>query len=78
MTLPIKLIKLSNGDSLVAKIDVNEDKEYATIKQPVRIHRWMSPAGPEAGGAYENATFGPWNLFQMTKFFTLLKERLLP
>ena len=44
MTLPIKLIKLSNGDSLVAKIDVNEDKEYATIKQPVRIHRWMSPA----------------------------------
>ena len=49
MTLPIKLIKLSNGDSLVAKIDVNEDKEYATIKQPVRIHRWMSPAGPEAG-----------------------------
>ena len=42
MTLPIKLIKLSNGDSLVAKIDVNEDKEYATIKQPVRIHRWMS------------------------------------
>ena len=63
MTLPIKLIKLSNGDSLVAKIDVNEDKEYATIKQPVRIHRWMS-AGPEAGGAYENATFGPRIFFR--------------
>ena len=29
MTLPIKLIKLSNGDSLVAKIYVNEDNKIS-------------------------------------------------
>ena len=77
MTLPIKLIKLSNGDSLVAKIDVNEDKEYATIKQPVRIHRWMSPAGPEAGGAYENATFGPWESFSDDQIFHIAKREII-
>ena len=78
MTLPIKLIKLSNGDSLVAKIDVNEDKEYATIKQLSQNTQMDVTSRSEAGGAYENATFGPWESFQMTKFFTLLKERLLP
>ena len=78
MTLPIKLIKLSNGDSLVAKIDVNEDKEYATIKQPVRIHRWMSPQQvPEAGGAYENATFGLRESFSDDQIFHIAKREII-
>ena len=76
MTLPIKLIKLSNGDSLVAKIDVNEDKEYATIKQPVRIHRWMSPAGPEAGGAYEK-NVRSFKSFSDDQIFHIAKREII-
>ena len=74
MTLPIKLLKLSNGDSLVAQIDVKENEDYVTLKAPVKIVRWMSP-GKE--GAYENATFGPWESFSDDQTFHISKNKII-
>ncbi len=75
MTLPIKLIKLKNGDTLVAKLEVSEEKEYATIVDPMLIHRWMS--SEDGRGAYENATFGPWESFSDDHVYHISKTDIL-
>ena len=75
MTLPIKLIKLSNGDSLVAKIDVNEDKEYATIKQPVRIHRWMSQVQKQV--VHMKMLRSVWESFSDDQIFHIAKREII-
>jgi|TARA_R110000822_G_scaffold63911_4_gene157046 hypothetical protein len=74
MKLPIKLLKLSNGDSLVSQIDMKENEDYVTLKAPVRISRWMSP-GKE--GAFENATFGPWESFSDDQIFHVSKNKII-
>lgn len=75
MSLPIKLIKLKSGDNLVAKLDVKEDVEYATLVDPLLIHRWMS--SDDGGGAYENATFAPWESFSKDDVFHISKNDIL-
>ena len=75
MSLPIKLIKLKSGDNLVAKLDVKEDVEYATLVDPLLIHRWMS--SDDGGGAYESATFAPWESFSKDDVFHISKNDIL-
>ena len=75
MSYPIKLIKLTNGDNLVCQIDVTEEKEYATLIEPVKIFKWMTPGEDE--GAYENATFGPWESFSNDQTFHIAKSEIL-
>jgi len=75
MSLPIKLVKLKNGDNLVAKLDVKEDVEYATLVDPLLIHRWMS--SDDGRGAYENATFAPWESFSKDDVFHISKKDIL-
>ena len=76
MTTPIKLIKLTNGESLVCKLRVDEEKNYATIIEPVRIHKWMSPSD-NGEGAFENATFGPWESFSENQIFHVAKSNII-
>ena len=76
MTTPVKLIKLSNGESLVCKLQVDEEKNYATIIEPVRIHKWMSPSD-NGEGAFENATFGPWESFSENQIFHVAKSNII-
>jgi hypothetical protein len=72
----IKLIKLRNGDNLVTKVKVDESKEYITLIEPVRIHRWMHPS-EDGEGAYENATFGPWESFSDNQVFHVRKSEII-
>jgi len=76
MTQPIKLVKLTNGDSLITKIEVTEEREYATLIEPMRVHKWMSP-NSDGDGAYENATFGPWESFSHDQVFHIAKNQIL-
>lgn len=76
MTQPIKLVKLTNGDSLITKIKVNENEEYATLIEPMRVHKWMAQ-DEDGGGAYENATFGPWESFSNDQVFHIAKNQIL-
>jgi hypothetical protein len=76
MTDPIKLIKLTTGDSLITRIAVNEDAEYATLTEPMRIHKWMQQH-EDGDGAYENATFGPWESFSNDQVFHIAKNKIL-
>jgi hypothetical protein len=76
MSYPVKLVKLINGDSLVCQIDVTEEKEYATLIEPVKIFKWMAPNDDE-DGAYENATFGPWDSFSHDQKFHVAKNKIL-
>lgn len=76
MTDQIKLVKLDNGDSLITKIKVNENEEYATLIEPMRIHKWMQQH-EDGDGAYENATFGPWESFSNDQVFHIAKNRIL-
>jgi len=76
MSEVVRLVKLKNGDTLITKIDVSEEKEYATLKEPVLIHKWMQQ-DREGGGAYENATFGPWESFSGNQIFHISKKEIL-
>lgn len=76
MTQPIKLVKLTNGDSLITQIEVTEEKEYATLIEPMRVHKWMAP-NEDGDGAYENATFGPWESFSSDQVFHIAKQQIL-
>ena len=76
MTQPIKLVKLSTGDSLIPKIKVNEEEEYATLIEPMRVHKWMAQS-EDGDGAYENATFGPWESFSNDQVFHIAKSQIL-
>lgn len=72
----VKLIKLRNGDNLVTKVSADDDKEYVTLIEPVRIHRWMRPT-EDGDGAYENATFGPWESFSDNQIFHVSKAEII-
>jgi hypothetical protein len=76
MTELIRLVKLKNGDNLITKIEVGEEKEYATLREPVMIHKWMQQ-DEEHGGAFENATFGPWESFSGNQVFQIAKSEIL-
>ena len=76
MNHPIKLVKLTNGDSLITKIKVNEEEEYATLIEPMRVHKWMAP-NDDGDGAFENATFGPWESFSTDQIFHIAKNQIL-
>lgn len=76
MTQPIKLVKLTNGDSLITQIKVNENEEYATLIEPMRVHKWMAQS-EDGDGAYENATFGPWESFSNDQVFHIAKNQIL-
>lgn len=76
MTQPIKLVKLTNGDNLITKIKVNAEEEYATLIEPMRVHKWMAQS-EDGDGAYENATFGPWESFSNDQVFHIAKSQIL-
>jgi len=73
---PIKLIKLSNGDSVLCKVKESTQDGYITLIEPVRIHKWMSPTG-DGDGAYENATFGPWESFSDNQVFHVSNKQII-
>lgn len=73
---PIKLLKLSNGESVVCRVKVEADKSYTTLIEPIRIHKWMSPS-PDGEGAYENATFGPWESFSHEQIFHVSNRNII-
>lgn len=74
MTVPIKLIKLSTGDDLICGIKVNEEEQYATLYSPVRIKKNYDHS---KGGAYETATFGPWESFSQDDVFHIDKKTII-
>tara|TARA_B100000085_G_scaffold280657_1_gene305946 strand:- start:596 stop:1045 length:450 start_codon:yes stop_codon:yes gene_type:complete len=73
---PIKLLKLSNGESVVCKIKESTQDGYITLIEPVRIHKWMSPSD-DGGGAFENATFGPWESFSDNQVFHVSNKQII-
>jgi hypothetical protein len=73
---PIKLLKLSNGESVVCRVDADESKAYTTLIEPIKIHKWMSPS-EDGDGAYENATFGPWESFSAEQIFHVANNQII-
>lgn len=73
---PIKLLKLSNGESVVCRVDADESKAYTTLIEPIKIHKWMSPS-EDGEGAYENATFGPWESFSAAQIFHVANNQII-
>lgn len=72
----IRLVKLTNGECLITRIKVNEQEEYATLIEPMKVHKWMQQH-EDGDGAYENATFGPWETFSDDQIFHISKSKIL-
>ena len=69
----VKILKLLNGDELLAEVFVNEVVGELMIKNPVRIVVMPNKVDPKT----PNVGFAPWAEFSEDKTFELDKAHIL-
>ena len=76
MIMTVKLIKLSNGDTVISSVKANENDNYITLNEPIKMIR-ISQQNPLSGKMYENVSFGPWEPMAKTQLFNIRKQDVL-
>ena len=76
MIMTVKLIKLSNGDTVISSVKANENDNYITLNEPIKMIR-ISQQNPLSGKMYENVSFGPWEPMAKTQLFNIRKKDVL-
>ena len=76
MIMTVKLIKLSNGDTVISSVKANENDNYITLNEPIKMIR-ISQQNPLSGKMYENVSFGPWEPMAKTQLFNIRKRDVL-
>ena len=74
--MTVKLIKLSNGDTVISSVKANENDNYITLNEPIKMIR-ISQQNPLSGKMYENVSFGPWEPMAKTQLFNIRKKDVL-
>ena len=76
MIMTVKLIKLYNGDTVISSVKANENDNYITLNEPIKMIR-ISQQNPLSGKMYENVSFGPWEPMAKTQLFNIRKKDVL-
>ena len=76
MIMTVKLIKLSNGDTVISSVKANENDNYITLNEPIKMIR-ISQQNPLSGKMYENVSIGPWEPMAKTQLFNIRKKDVL-
>lgn len=72
----VRLLKLSSGETIITKIKITDDENYVTLINPVKVTKWMEQSRT-GQGAYENATFGPFESLSDGNVFFLRKTDIV-
>tara|TARA_Y100001938_G_scaffold149816_1_gene238103 strand:+ start:15288 stop:15785 length:498 start_codon:yes stop_codon:yes gene_type:complete len=76
MIMSVKLIKLSNGDTVISTVKAHENDNFITLTEPIKMIR-ISQQNPLSGKMYENVSFGPWEPMAKTQLFNIRKKDVL-